>query len=833
MAGYEPLHIQAPETGLIQSRPNFVLPKDAYPVLQNAYVWREKLVKKQGCEQLGRLRRKLTGLTLGPSLASPWTFNLLTRSGYVRSTNNANPGEITTLNPHNLTTGDIVSVSGIDGATGYNNKSFTITVTGDNTFTIGEDATGFGVYSSGGQWLSNRALGSLEPSASLDAGSVFITIGAIEFQDQGDGTLSSVTPGNSGYVNYVTGNVSLTHTAGTGVNTTLAYNYFPGLPSMGCLTRELPFINFEETVFFDTRYAYFYNDGFEEFIPGTVWTGDDSDFFWPMNYGAGSLNDKIFWVTNFSNDDPIRYTNGATWVDFAPQVNAGGDYLLKALCMVPFRGRVIVFNTYEGTTLGTSQHFYNRIRWCSIGTPFSTASPIVSSVDPNAWRDDITGKGGFIDMPTTQDIISVGFVRDNLVIYCERSTWQLRYTGRSIQPFQLEKVNTELGAESTFSTVQFDTSLVGMGDKGVVECDSFKAERIDFKIPDLVYNFNNESSGYKRVYGIRDFQKRLAYWSYVTAESNQTYPNKRLVFNYENQSWAIFDDSFTCFGVYQDDNGRTWENTDIAWEDADFIWLDRPALFPSIVGGNQKGFISYLDSKVINDPTLEIQNIQVVDGETIITCRRHNLTSQSVISITGILDNPAASPSYAVLNDKVYGLSVVDINTFKIYEFNPETGQFDKSPEIESAVYVGGGLIAIKDNFIIQSKQFGFSEEGQAVQFSFLDILINSTSNGQITLNVYVDSNTSAAVNRYPYNQGEDGISPDLFFNSVIETVGSESEGAQTWQRFYCPARGSFITLEYTFSNEQLNSNVSNTDVELLAQVLYMRRAGRQLLQID
>ncbi len=750
--GYTPLHITGNQTGLVQSREEFLLPNDAYPFLENAYVWRERILRKKGYELLGRLRRLFTATAIGLSGASPWAFNLFA-----------------------LVTPAITEV----------NKE-------------------------------------------LQPGSVRNNIGATILIDQGDGTLAtSPVSAVTGTIDYITGAITITG-AGAGVVSTATFGYYPGLPVMGLRSRELNNINNEQLIAFDQTYAYnFGATGWEEFIAGTTWTGNDSDFFWSTNYWVSSSNQKIFWITNFSGTtgDPIRYTNGTTWVDFAPTVDASANLLNQCLAMLPFRGRLVAFNTLEGATLGTSISYTNRIRWAAIGNPFTTASAIVTTVNANAWRDDIRGQGGYLDIPTSEAIVAVGFVRDNLVIYCERSTWQLRYTGRSIAPFQIERVNSELGAESTFSAVQFDTSLVGMGDKGVVECDSFKSNRIDIKIPDLIYQFNNQNNGTKRVHGIRDFQQRLAYWTYPYKPNGSIYPDRRLVYNYENDSWAIFTDSLTTLGTFQAQTGRTWANTPEPWVRQNYPWINRPALFPSIVGGNQQGFVEYLDTATTNDVSLSITAITGnTTTPTVITSPNHNLQDEQVIEISGI---PTGTP-FDNLNGGIYSIvrDLVDpTNKFALWKLNLVNEEFD-DPQVDApAAYVGGGKIAIKDNFSIVSKKFNFIEQGQSVQIGYLDILMNKTSDGAISLNVYLDYNENTASNTVPENSSD-----DTFFNTVIPTTTSSlavPNGSKNWQRVYCPTRGNFVTLEYTLSNLQMTTEAQESDVQIDGQVLWIRPAGR------
>ncbi len=776
VTGYRPLKITGMATGLVQEREEFILPDDAYPILENAFVWRERIKRKEGYRLLGRLRRVLTALSLGNTAGAVTTYTF--------------------------------------------NTIFTSFV---------------------------PPVGAGETNKEIEPGSLVITIGppdSATFTDNGDGTFTvtgvGVSAGSS--VNYSTGVVTIVLSAAIGgAAITANINYFPGLPAMGLRTRQLTSINNEEMIAFDTKYAYhFVGTGFEEFLPGTTWTGTDFNFFWTTNYWVDTNNVNIFWATNFSGTggDPIRYTNGVpatNWIDFAPQINAAGDRLTQCLALLPFRGRLVAFNTLEGALLATSVAHTNRIRWAAIGNPFADVSAIVTVVNPNAWRDDIRGQGGFLDIPTSEAIIAVGFVRDNLVIYCESSTWQLRYTGRSIAPFQIEKVNTELGAESTFSAVQFDTSLVGIGDKGVVECDSFKSDRIDIKIPDLVFEFNNDANGPKRVHGIRDFQQRLAYWTYPyppDSGPSNVYPNRRLVYNYENDSWGIFTDSFTCLGTFQALTSLRWVDVPRAWQTLNFPWINSPALFPSIVGGNQQGFVEYLGSnlqpQVSNDVSLSITAITGnTTTSTVITSPNHNLETGQVIQISNI---PTGTPFSTSLNGKIFGVVVTSINQFELWIYSSATGQFT-TPQLDApAAYIGGGKIAIRDNFRIVSKKFNAIDEGQKIQLGYVDVLMDNTYNGAITMNIYMDYNDSTPTNQEPENNLITSNLPDTFFNSVVPTTSNALQGIQgnkNWQRVFCATRAQFITIEWTLSNAQMVGDEQQNDVQIDAQILWMRSAGR------
>jgi len=131
---------------------------------------------------------------------------------------------------------------------------------------------------------------------------------------------------------------------------------------------------------------------------------------------------------------------------------------------------------------------------------------------PPETRPDGSISAGYA--PTEEAIVSAEFIKDRLIVFFERSTWELAYTGNQVLPFVWQKINTELGSEATFSVVPFDKVVLAIGNTGVHACNGSNVERIDTKIPDTVFEIFNKENGVSRVAGVRDYFNEMVYWSF-------------------------------------------------------------------------------------------------------------------------------------------------------------------------------------------------------------------------------------------------------------------------------------------------------------------------------
>lgn len=587
MASTVPVNITNFRTGFDTYDQPEVMPDDAFPVLEDALCYRGVLRKRDGFQNL-----------ITPGLRS---ILVLT---------NTIPSVITTNINHGYIVGDQVIIIGALGVVGINGIIFNvIAVPAPNQFTIDNIALP-GVYIAGtGIVRRNPVAGTLGIQTVSNAAAAVITTWANHNLSNNQQVLITDLDGAMGTaINNSTIPYTITvltpTTFSIPISTLAVGAYTRGgvvhQPIMGLKSR-ISTTFFEDLIAFNESRAFNFLAAAGEFVDisgATVWTGNDSQFFWSMNY-FGS-----FWATN--NFDPIRYyISGTTWTNYTPTLSAvAGNVLQTALMIFPYKGRFIALNTIEGAL---NTNFPQRARWSAIGNPYVTVPvpAFVPGVDVNAWRDDIIGKGGFLDAPTSEKIISAGFVRDTLVVEFEHSAWRLRYTGNELLPFIWERFNSQFGAESTYSAVGFDEGIITVGRDGIIFADVNAAGRVDLIIPDQVFEIENaEFNGQRRIQGIRDFRRMLAYWTY--APDNVRYPTKVLCYNYIEKSWAIFNQSFTAYGQYRQDFDLTWAAATFPWSSDGNFWSNGniQSGFPEVVAGNALGNVWKLQKDyTIDDQT--------------------------------------------------------------------------------------------------------------------------------------------------------------------------------------------------------------------------------------
>ena len=602
----------------------------------------------------------------------------------------------------------------------------------------------------------------------------------------------------------------------TGASTTMTYNtttgvyvfagatpttqiyFYPAEPVMGITTYELAAINDEQTVAFDTQFAYYYDGTGWERLGTATWTGNDAQFFWANNYRGANDYDYILFATNF-NAGEMYYWNGAAWTNFIPRYLTTGELVRTARIIVPFKDRLLLLNTVEQVG-GVDRSFPNRCRYSQNGDPTNLN---------NSFNQTLQQGADHIDAATKEAIISARILKDRLIVFFERSTYELVYTGNDIDPFRWQKLNEELGCESTFSMVPFDKVMLGVGNVGIHACNGVNVERIDQSIPDEVFDIHNLNDGVYRVHGIRDYRTEMVYWTLPSG--NVTYPNKVLVFNYKNGSWSFNDDSFTAFGYYQNANDKTWAMMEKTWEETIEVWNSGylQAKFRQTVAGNQQGYVFLLSpDSSRNAPSLQITNITNVGSTITITSIDHNLSIGDFVLIE-------QSQGITALNNKIYQINNITSDTIEIVD------------AAITGTYTGGGTLARVSRIDFKTKQYNFYvKQGKNALIGKVDCYVDKTVNGEITVESYASSSSvdlGAASIATGTNMG----------TNVLETApytaaSLENSQSRLWHPVYLFAEGEVVQLRFYLADDQLSDlDIATSDFQLNGLVFYSMPVSR------
>ena len=557
---------------------------------------------------------------------------------------------------------------------------------------------------------------------------------------------------------------------------------------------------------------------------------------------------------------PYSPTTGSGWVNFCPPLSsasysiadlpAAQYYLVTARMILAFKDRLLFFGPVIQTSAAGSQVYLpDTVIYSQNGTPYYTASfpgaPSATqtyttlltpgwsataagsqSAQPSVFWEDQSGFGGFIQAGTQSPITTVSPNEDVLIVGFKNRQTRLVYTGNDIVPFNFYTINSELGSESTFSSIILDRGIITIGGRGIILTTQISSQRIDLEIPDQVFQIQLTGNGANRVCSHRDYINELIFFTYVSNEFSNTYPNQTLLYNYREATYALFNETYTTYGTFQPQSGYTWAtigNKYPSWSAWNDPWDagETTLLQPQTIGGNAQGFILFL-----NEGTGEANSgyIQSFSGSTI-TSPGHGLNTGDYIVISGCVGTISSQ-----VNGKIFSIQKVDNNSFTI------------DPPISSGTYSGLGVFKRMYVPLIQTRQFPVSwEMARKTRIGPQQYFLTTTANGQITLLIFLSQNASEGFNAAELDNNS------LVYTSVLYTCQESTNlgltsaninlqqitpgSSQLWHRMNTSLIGDTVQIGFTMSDSQMrDTNFNNQFAEIELHAFILDLSPSQLL---
>lgn len=553
------------------------------------------------------------------------------------------------------------------------------------------------------------------------------------------------------------------------------------------------------------------------------------------------------------------------WVNFAPPLTATNVsindqtaakyYLVGCLALLPYKDRILFFAPQIQAVGGVviQMPLQDTVIWSWNGTPYYNAVvPINSSnsetFDPTSsnYYVDQTGKGGFLSAGIQKPIMTVNNNEDVLLVGFGGTGNKTRfvYTGNDLNAFLFYLINSELPSSCTFSGVSLDRGSVEVGSYGITLTTQQSSQRIDLDIPDSVFEIQALNSGQKRVNAIRDFFREWIYFAYPIGNGKETnsswkYPAQTFLWNYRDNTWAIFRENFTSHGNFRAQKFYTWRTLPFkTWADWREPWNagSSVALFPNIIAGNPQGYVVKKGEGTGEAPTGDIQAIASNGaGFTRITSPNHCVnTGDTGSQGDGDYLYFQGCLGQTFLNNQIgLVLTTIDANTF------------DVDIPFVAGTYLGLGVYTRLIQPLIQTKQFPvYWEQGRKTRLGTQRYLLDNTASGQVTLNIYLNQDPDNPYNLGPIYPNPAATSKALVSSQVLFTCAESTNIGltppnvnlqmptansqyQIWHRMNTSLVGDTIQIGITLSDGQMRDlTIATSEIALHAIQLTVYPAG-------
>ena len=583
MPPYQPFLISDLTEGKVTAKDRWLLPSDGFGTLDNCNLKRGVLEKRRGRSKLGQIV-KIDTATLNPTLQTNpvmGVFNHL--SGNTQELIVFDKERMNTFVSDKVSGVILLSVADLGGSP----NQVRFTVAAGHGLLADEIATGSNTTNYDATFRIEAVA-----ATTIDVESAFVaeTFGVSsqlnqeQFTDASqhrirfDSTaqLLTYTPANGDTIEQATSGAT-----GTVDRVVVDYGTFGGADAVG-------------TIIFDRGTITGTFNGsdqlFESGTPANIvgnavsagndsnWTGDNTDFFWIENWTLGGSSKT--YITN--NNDPIEIYDGTNltqlFIDIGlDSARDGSNDVNSALLIFVVKERIVIFSTNENGT-----DFKQRARWSGIK-------------QPQSWPT-----ASFKDAPTEDFIVSADFLGDDLYVWFENSVWRFVWTGDSVNPFEWQRVSAQDGAIAQMSLTTRNNLQRAIGAKEILANNGNVVFSVDQKVPDVVLEWNPNSAAFS--FSVDLEEERQIYFTYARVDTvanadGNKYPDRALIFNYEENNWAVCSHPIHAMGFSSLESDVTWDLDD-AWEDIDFSWnqLNTVSGFPFTIMGDHAGVLFQLNT---------------------------------------------------------------------------------------------------------------------------------------------------------------------------------------------------------------------------------------------
>lgn len=295
-------------------------------------------------------------------------------------------------------------------------------------------------------------------------------------------------------------------------------------------------------------------------VYGDTFSGDFTNFFSLVNYQG-----KAFFTNNV---DPPRYYDGMclkylnTNVTSMPNTIAPYD-ITRVLHVAVNRERLLLISYFfQGNAV------LNGIEWSVAGNPL-----------------DFTNDEQLL-APTSEVIKTFSFINTDMTVRFSNSERVFRYTGDAFSPFRWDQTNVIWRCDASYSAINYDSWFSSVGLPAIVGSDAVNVKRVDEIIPDFTLNLripgqepvlSIDQGSIGQCYGERfdDFKEGwLCYKAFdINDDISGVQPSDSvLAFNYLDSTYAVYTFPFSCLGFGRIIAADVWGNNFDTWGEANYTW---------------------------------------------------------------------------------------------------------------------------------------------------------------------------------------------------------------------------------------------------------------------